>query len=90
LHGELLSCPVVEHVNGFVAFPVNQAVCVLLEAEGIDQIELGRAPIARRTPISRVRSVTATSMMFMMPIPPTKSETAASAVPRPYGRARAP
>ena len=29
------------------------------------------APIAMRTPISRVRSVTATSMMFMMPMPPT-------------------
>ena len=27
------------------------------------------APIARRMPISRVRSVTATSMMFMIPIP---------------------
>ena len=29
------------------------------------------APIAMRMPISRVRSVTLTSMMFMMPIPPT-------------------
>jgi hypothetical protein len=28
-------------------------------------------------PISRVRSVTETSMMFMMPMPPTISETAA-------------
>src|SRR2546428_167877 len=28
-----------------------------------------RAPTARRTPISRVRSVTDTSMMFMIPIP---------------------
>ena len=28
-------------------------------------------------PISRVRSVTDTSMMFMMPMPPTSSETAA-------------
>ncbi len=33
-----------------------------------------RAPIALRRPISRVRSVTETSMMFMMPIPPTRSE----------------
>ncbi len=32
-----------------------------------------RAPIAFRTPISRVRSVTETSMMFMTPIPPTMS-----------------
>ena len=32
-----------------------------------------RAPIALRMPISRVRSVTDTSMMFMMPMPPTSS-----------------
>ena len=32
-----------------------------------------RAPTAFRTPISRVRSVTLTSMMFMTPIPPTSS-----------------
>ena len=30
-----------------------------------------RAPTALRMPISRVRSVTLTSMMFMMPMPPT-------------------
>ena len=30
-----------------------------------------RAPIAMRSPISRVRSVTDTSRMFMMPMPPT-------------------
>ena len=35
------------------------------------------APSALRTPISRVRSVTETSMMFMMPIPPTSRLTAA-------------
>ena len=35
------------------------------------------APIARRIPISRVRSVTVASMMFMMPMPPTTSEIAA-------------
>ncbi len=29
------------------------------------------APSARRTPISRVRSWTETSMMFMIPMPPT-------------------
>ena len=33
-----------------------------------------RAPIARRMPISRVRSSTEASMMFMMPMPPTRSE----------------
>ena len=32
---------------------------------------LATAPMARRMPISRVRSVTDTSMMFMMPMPPT-------------------
>jgi hypothetical protein len=36
-----------------------------------------RAPSALRTPISRVRSVTETSMMFMIPIPPTRRLTAA-------------
>ena len=38
-----------------------------------------RAPTAMRRPISRVRSVTLTSMMFMMPMPPTSSDTAAIA-----------
>ncbi len=41
-----------------------------------------RAPIARRIPISRVRSVTETSMMFMIPIPPTRSEMLAIAARR--------
>jgi hypothetical protein len=31
-----------------------------------------------RMPISRVRSVTDTSMMFMTPMPPTTSETSAT------------
>ena len=35
--------------------------------------------MASRTPISRVRSVTLTSMMFMMPMPPTSRLTAATA-----------
>ena len=38
-----------------------------------------RAPIALRMPISRVRSVTVTSMMFITPMPPTSSEIAATA-----------
>ncbi len=41
-----------------------------------------RAPTAMRRPISRVRSVTETSMMFMMPIPPTSSDTEAMAASR--------
>ena len=35
------------------------------------------APSAMRMPISRVRSVTLTSMMFMMPMPPTRRLTPA-------------
>src|SRR5713101_1399532 len=38
-----------------------------------------RAPTAMRRPISRVRSVTDTSMMFMIPMPPTSRETEAIA-----------
>ena len=38
----------------------------------------GCAPTAMRMPISRVRSVTDTSMMFMTPMPPTTSETSAT------------
>ena len=37
----------------------------------------GVAPSALRNPISRMRSVTDTSMMFMTPMPPTMSEMAA-------------
>jgi hypothetical protein len=37
------------------------------------------APTALRSPISRVRSVTLTSMMFMMPMPPTSRLMAAIA-----------
>ena len=33
------------------------------------------APMALRTPISRVRSVTETSMIFMTPTPPTINPT---------------
>ena len=51
-----------------------------------------RAPTASRSPISRVRSVTDTSMMFMMPMPPTTSDTeatAASSRPKTSARFRA-
>ena len=37
------------------------------------------APRALRIPISRVRSVTETSMMFIMPMPPTSREMPAMA-----------
>ena len=36
-----------------------------------------RAPVAMRMPISWIRSVTLTSMMFITPMPPTNSEIAA-------------
>ncbi|GJE15301.1 hypothetical protein FOHLNKBM_6384 [Methylobacterium longum] len=39
-----------------------------------------RAPTARRIPISLVRSVTVTVMMFMMLMPPTSSDTPATEV----------
>src|SRR3977135_3267888 len=47
-----------------------------------------RAPIAMRMPISRVRSVTDTSRIFMIPTPPTRSEidariASSSAITRP-------
>jgi hypothetical protein len=42
------------------------------------RIARARAPTARRSPISRVRSVTETSMMFMIPMPPTSNETIAT------------
>ena len=43
------------------------------------RISAWRAPTAMRTPISRVRSVTETSMMFITPMPPTISEMRAIA-----------
>ncbi len=44
-----------------------------LDQELLDDVAAARAK-ARRMPISRVRSETVASMMFMMPIPPTRSE----------------
>lgn len=41
------------------------------------------APTALRMPISRVRSETDTSMMFMIPIPPTMREIEATSVSMP-------
>jgi hypothetical protein len=43
-------------------------------------MSLRRAPSALRTPISRVRSVTETSMIFMITMPPTTSEMEAMAM----------
>ena len=43
----------------------------------LSTIERG-APMALRRPISRVRSVTVTNMMFITPMAPTSNETAAT------------
>ena len=45
-----------------------------------DRMVRSLAPSALRMPISRVRSVTDTNMMFMMPMPPTSSEMLAMPV----------
>ncbi len=42
------------------------------------RMSFGLAPTDWRMPISRVRSVTLTSMMFMIPMPPTISDTPAT------------
>ena len=43
-----------------------------------ERMRLPRAPTAIRSPISRVRSVTLTSIMFIIPTPPTTSESIAT------------
>ena len=48
-------------------------------ATNCSRISRRLAPMALRMPISRVRSVTDTSMMFIMPIPPTSREMLAMA-----------
>ena len=46
------------------------------------RISDGGAPSALRSPISRIRSETETSMMFMTPMPPTSSEMPATPASR--------
>jgi len=43
-----------------------------------DKITPFGAPIALRIPISRVRSITVTNMMLVIPIPPTSNEIPAT------------
>ena len=50
-------------------------VSVIASSVNCSSTSLLRAPMALRTPISRVRSVTDTSMMFITPTPPTISAT---------------
>ena len=61
--------------------PIRQPVTEIMIASSRNCVRMSfwRAPMAMRMPISRVRSVTETSMMFMMPMPPTSSETEAMA-----------
>ena len=47
------------------------ALKVTASIKNCTRMSAARAPTAMRMPISRVRSVTLTSMMFMMPMPPT-------------------
>jgi hypothetical protein len=57
--------------------PVSDTVTASIRNRA--RISRRRAPTARRSPISRVRSVTETSLMFMMPMPPTTRKTDAIA-----------
>ena len=50
--------------------------------EELPEDHAGGAPSALRSPISRVRSVTDTIMMFMTPIPPTSNDIAATPASR--------
>ena len=58
------------------AMPMNPPTRhkVTASSRNCSRIAIGVAPTALRRPISRVRSDTDTSMMFMMPMPPTSSE----------------
>ena len=59
----------------------NKPPVILIKIDSIRNwllMSIPRAPTDIRRPISFVRSVTETSMMFMMPIPATSSEKAAA------------
>ena len=57
-----------------------RAEVVAASTTNCDRMVRSLAPSALRMPISRVRSVTDTNMMFMMPMPPTSSEMLAMPV----------
>ena len=59
--------------------PAEQAHHDALDEELREHVASRARRSAMRMPISRVRSVTDTSMMFMIPMPPTSSETDAIA-----------
>src|SRR6266702_1035176 len=58
------------------ALPARQRP--MASARNWSRISPSRAPTAMRSPISRVRSVTDTSMMFIIPTPPTTREMVAA------------
>ena len=59
--------------------PMTPPMAEVVPASMINWLRISRplAPRDLRMPISRVRSVTDTSMMFIMPMPPTTREMAA-------------
>jgi len=68
--------PTMNEINQPRAIPITPPIRLSDEDSVRNWIKMSRlrAPSALRKPISRVRSVTETSMMFMMPMPPTSSE----------------
>ena len=60
-----------------IPIPQPRSVRTLASVRNCMIISELRAHIDRRIPISRVRSETETSMIFIIPIPPTRSEIAA-------------
>ena len=62
------------------AMPIRPPIRVMTadSARNCRRMEPVRAPRDLRMPISRVRSVTDTSMMFITPMPPTSREMAAT------------
>ena len=63
-----------------IAPPITVSVTASREIASLMSFLL--APMALRRPISRVRSVTVVSIMFMMPMPPTTSDMPATAAKR--------
>src|SRR6266571_3125943 len=78
--------PIRKAINQAVPKPVNTpsappiAVTAMASIRNCVRISFRRAPTALRMPISLVRSVTETSMMFITTMPPTTSEIAATPI----------
>ncbi len=78
--------PMSSAINQATPNPVNTpktppiAVTITASIRNWVRMSLWRAPTALRIPISLVRSVTDTNMMFMTTMPPTTSEMAATPI----------